>query len=151
MRKYVTAKHKHDKSRSRYISFLKYHNEWSDELEEKYFPKRVSHPLKMDLFDEEKLVRYTRGKLYKNKLKVSAPKYGDDKKKTYDFYVALMQNVIEVCRLNKWLTRADWLKHGLPMNRLIKEFIQSSVNYSEVLMYYSKKEFDKRKSEHMGR
>jgi len=151
-------KHTHKrylKARVKYINFLKSNSMWNDELEEKYNPKVSNNILKMDSFDEDFIVRYTRAqiqkknnKLFSNKSKIE---YGYDKKKSYEFYLELLNIIEEICRTNKWTSREDWVQHNLPMNKFIKGYIKASINYCEILKYYAKKRFDIRQSVNMGR
>jgi len=152
---YKKSKKSYNKARGNYISFLKHSNMWNEELEEKYNPKPSNNVLKMNEFNEDFIIRYARAKIQKTNKKLSLNKtkteYGYDKQKSYEFYLELLNVVEEVCRINKWITREDWIKHGLPMNKFMKGYIKAAIGYGDVLKYYAKKRFDVRQSINMGR
>ena len=163
---YTKTQASYNQYKSNYITFLKKNNLWTEELEAKYFNKKNTNLLVMDKFDEDFAIRYTRAKIHKRnvsfisktddgklKLNFKKPKvmYGDDKKKNYEFYMELMVTVEEICRLNKWTTRQNWLDKQVPINKYMKLLGQASLAYSEILKYYSKQMFDERKSLNLGR
>lgn len=162
---YLKAKAKYNQAKIDYIQFLKHNNMWSDELEKKYNPKKINNPLIMDKFDEDFAVRYTRAKINKQKsslfkveegkiklnLKAGKNRYGDDKKKNYEFYVELNKTVEEICRVNKWTTKKQWEDKGLNLEKYIKLMVKAATEYSEILKYYKKQEFAERQAKHMGR
>lgn len=150
---YTKAIKAYSKARKEYIQFLKHNNLWSDKLEEKYNPKKDNNKLKMDKFDEDFVIRYTRAKLNKQKFSLFPKKvmYGDDKKKNYEYCVELIRTIEEVCRVNKWTTKKIWEDKGLDMEKYVNKLVKASEGYSEILMYYAKQKFAKRQAENMGR
>ena len=143
----------------RYSQFMKDNNAMSiDAAESTAVKKRMNHALHMDMFDLEYAKRYTQAKLNeraKNAKKKKGtkqdpihPQYGDDKVKSHQFQEALFDTVVECCRVNNWISRKDWIEHGVQMNKLFSDFYKASVLRSEVKMYYAKQAFDQRQRDY---
>jgi hypothetical protein len=143
----------------RYSQFMKENNAIAiNATESSAVKKRLNHALHMDKFDMEYAKRYTQAKLNEQAKKAKKkkgdkqdpihPQFGDDKVKAYKFQEALFETIIECCRVNNWITRKDWIEHGVPMNKIFADFYKASVLYAEVRMYYKKQDCDRRQREY---
>lgn len=148
----IQLEQQYNKKKLEYINFLKKNHAWSKDLEEKYNPKDLKHPLRMETFNEDFVLRYVRSKINKGNFnKNSKVSYGYEKLEAFNFNLKLMETIEELCRVNKWTTPKDWKKHGLDMAKYMKNFIAASTARAEVMMYYAKREYDQRQSIHKGR
>lgn len=135
--------------KKKYIKFLKENNLWTNE-HEMLLREKSNNVFIMDEYDEHFAIRYSRAKLYKQnspglkgmfvKPKI---KFGDEVIDNYYFNMELLKTTEHICRVNKWLTRDNWLKHKVPINQLFQNYIKSALDYSEILKYYKKVELDK--------
>jgi hypothetical protein len=156
-KEFKTTLKKFNLIKTKYYVFLKVNNLLTTDLEKSFKDKR-SHDLELDSFDEQFAIRLARSKLYKKKplfnivpLKINYKKlliltpqmYGYDRQEDYVFHTELMKTVIEICRVNRWLDRESWVKHNVPINRLIKDYFVSAQKYLDIRKYYAKLEFDK--------
>lgn len=146
---------KYNSIRSDYIKFLKNNDLWTESLEKKFGKKETPHKLHMETYDESYVSRLARKdvneklllELKKLKFKSTGRpvfKYGEKEKDDYKFKLRKLEITEDVCRVNKWFTRADWKKHNVPMNRLFKEYFDAAVKYADIKKYYAKQEYDKR-------
>jgi len=145
------ASKRFEKQRQKYINFLKAHNMWSEELERKYNPKKIkeSHLL-MDEFSEAYATRIARARVNKAQIAPKKAKYGDNKKKDYDFHRELVAITEEICRANGWMTKEEMDKHNVPIEKYMRLLVQAATTYADVLKYYAKQWYDERRDKHMG-
>ena len=173
--KYEDELKKLTKLRNKYVQHLVKHNLVPEEKKEDIIPRDLHH-LEMKTFDEDVARNLAKCRLankeqhgVKNKLKFGRKKkrteqdvvsdnkplapsqFGYAKQQMYFYYLELMNLVTQICRKNKWLTRKDWVEHGVPLNRLTLEFIKASKEYSEIKMYYAKLKFDKQTNQYKGK
>lgn len=147
----LKASKKFEKEKQKYIKFLKANDMWNDELERKYnnSKKKKSHLL-MDNFVEGYATRIARSRVNKKLLKNKKSRYGDDKKRNYEFYVELVNLTEEICRVNGWMTKEEMDKHNVPIDEYMRLLVKAATEYSEVLIYYAKQWYDDRRDKHMG-
>lgn len=92
----------------------------------------------------EALARKRMSPMFVNDIGIKKHKYGEEKEKAYQFQLAIVQVMEDVCRINNWTTRKDMNEHKVPVNQIFKDLYAASVEYSDILRYYAKKDFEMR-------
>jgi hypothetical protein len=105
--------------------------------------------LLMPMYHQEVVEDVARKKLAPkviNNLKSIKHKYGEDKKKEYEFRLAVAEVMEDVCRINNWTSKQDLKDHGVLLDKVFRDLFKASVEYSDVLKYYAKRNYDNRKT-----
>lgn len=85
-----------------------------------------------------------------NNLKLKKHAFGEEKEKDFRYRMALLEVTEDVCRINNWTKRSDWVEKKVPVNRLFKDLMISAVDYSDILKFYAKLRFDERQRNAKG-
>lgn len=161
------------KLRNDFILYMLKHDLMSAEKKAEIIPRKIEH-LEFKNFDENVVRQLAKCRIAKKEQKRLFPvfrklkrptekdiigvtkhlvpdQFGYQKQYNYFYYQELMELVTEICRKNKWLDRQDWVAHKVPINKLTREFVHASKDYSEVKMYYAKLRFDKLTNQYKGK
>ena len=88
--------------------------------------------------------------LLENNLTLKKHRFGEDAEKEYRYQLVKMEVLEDVCRVNNWITRKDWIEKKVPVNQTFVDLFKAAVKYSDVLKYYAKLRFDARTKSSAG-